>query len=179
MANHPERDHSPCSYRRLRPVRGGISGPERQYPTRGQAVALPAGELVDVPSGARKWRHPPPRSSICPPRSSTPAASSSRTAPVRSSTTKPTTGPVEKCSWSWSRGPNTSNVPPSGSWKAAKSDPSWIVVGTHARQRLRRGCANALTSVIETQSGSGATLPATCGARNPDSCREQGFRTIG
>jgi hypothetical protein len=33
-----------------------------------------------------------------------------------------------KGAWSWSPGPNTSNVPPSGSWKAAKSDPSWLAV---------------------------------------------------
>jgi hypothetical protein len=37
-------------------------------------------------------------------------------------------GPVAKCSWSWSLGPKTSKVPPSGSWKAAKSEASWLVV---------------------------------------------------
>jgi hypothetical protein len=36
---------------------------------------------------------------------------------------------------SWSRGPNTSNVPPSGSWKAAKSDPSWLVASPRTAWR--------------------------------------------
>src|SRR5215208_4342829 len=53
-----------------------------------------------------------------------PAASRSTRASLTSSTRKPTTGPVEKCSWSLSPGPNTSTVSPLGSRKTAKSGSS-------------------------------------------------------
>jgi hypothetical protein len=74
------------------------------------------------------------RSSTCPPRSSTPTASSSRTAAARSSTRKPTTGPVEKCSWSWS--PRAEHLEGASLGELEGDEVGLLLAGGQAEDRL-------------------------------------------
>jgi hypothetical protein len=87
-----------------------------------------------APGSARKWRHPPRRSSTCPPRSSTPTASSFRTAAARSSTRKPTTGLVEKCSRSWS--PRAEHLEGASLGELEGDEVGLLLAGGQAEDRL-------------------------------------------
>jgi hypothetical protein len=87
-----------------------------------------------APGSERKWRHPPRRSSTCPPRSSTPTASGSRTAAARSSTRKPTTGLVEKCSWSWS--PRAEHLEGASLGELEGGEVGLLLAGGQAEDRL-------------------------------------------
>ena len=94
-----------------------------------------ADELVDVAIGAAEvlpGRSPSPSSSM-------PRLRSSSTAEARSSTAKPITGPVVKCSWSVSLDPNTSTWWPSGSSNSQKSGSPWMrrSPSTSAKNRAR------------------------------------------
>ena len=101
--------------------------PERQDPTVSAADSLPpkgrrAGDLVDIAVG-RPEVGPliPARLSVHRPDKRGAGPLELARAASMSSTTKPATGPVEKCRCSESLGPNTSTREPSGSRKMAKS----------------------------------------------------------
>jgi hypothetical protein len=124
-----------------------------------------------APGSARKWRHPPRRSSTCPPRSSTPTASSSRTAAGRSSTRKPTTGLVEKCSWSWS--PRAEHLEGASLGELEGGEVGLLLAGGQAEDRLenapRAGYSLVLVSTepmrltrILVAPRSGAWRPRSC-----------------
>jgi hypothetical protein len=90
------------------------------------------------------------RSSTCPPRSSTPTASSSRTAAVRSSTRKPTTGLVEECSRSWS--PRAEHLEGASLGELEGGEVGLLLAGGQAEDRLEE-CpqGRVLAVLVSTQ----------------------------
>jgi hypothetical protein len=87
-----------------------------------------------APGSARRWRHPPRRSSPARPAAPPRTASSSGTAAAGSSTRKPTTGLVEKCSWSWS--PRAEHLEGASLGELEGGEVGLLLAGGQAEDRL-------------------------------------------
>src|SRR5512132_1595832 len=124
-----------------------------------------------APGAARKWRHPAAALVHLPARSSTPTASSSGTAAARSSTRKPTTGLVEKCSWSWS--PRAEHLEGASLGELEGGEVGLLLAGGQAEDRLEeylQGRVLACPGAYPTMHLTRILVAPRSGAWRPRSC---------